>query len=678
MNQALRGKMKKIGRILFLILFWSCVTRADVSVKAELYPEEVGVGDQARVVVTINSNEDFEAGEPDFPLVDGIKILQAQNGGRSSSSRMNIVNGKTDFSKTITQNYEYIIEFSKKGFLTIPSISVNVNGSVSASAPIKVSVAGTSAQGQPGARRGVQPRNRGRQLEDENNSDEDMFSQLLKQRQRVLEEVQKQMAGRGGGSTGGGQGPGGFGAPDPFAQDPQEIPNLKLDNVNTNESFFVYADTNKATAYEGEQITTNWYIYVKGAIESIDRAKFPDLKGFWKEIIEEVPGLSFSPAVVNGINYKRALLASHALFPIKAGTAVIDEFKIKAKVRNQTQFGWGQANEYTKSSRRMAITVLPLPQEGKPLSFSGAVGQFQIQTQVDGIQVKAGQPFALKVRFEGKGNAKLIELPPIDWPPALTVFDTKSDSKFFKNGQSFKEFEILLIPNQEGEFKIPIITFSYFDPEQKKYLTKTTEELNLTAIKSDHPLQNLIHSSSSDLSAATQASAELSPTLEWPGSFSWLGSRNIFFSVTALLCLVFLVIQFGLQYNQVSGSPTLQIKVSDKLKKIDLSMKAQNMKDVGSESVSLIYLILDGLSPESSLKNKGNVQDMSQKLAQLPLHYKEKYEARLNDIFSYFQMLGFAPDEVRKSLIQQKSIDGELADLKMIVKEIAEDLGRSS
>ncbi len=661
MNQVRQVKMKKIGSILLLMFMISTIAQADVSVKAELYPEEVAVGDQARVVVTVTSNEDFEIkGNPDFTPVDGIQILQAQNGGRSSSSRMNIINGKTDFSKTIIQNYEYIVQFNKKGFVSIPSISVNVNGTVSATAPIKVSVSAAD-QNRP------RPRQRQRQMEEDNSVDDDMFSQLMKQRQKILEEVQNQMAGRGGGGFGG----------NPFQTEPQEIPNLKLNNVNTNESFFVYADVDKTTVYEGEQVTTNWYIYVKGTIEAIDRAKFPDLKGFWKEIIEEVPGLSFSPAVVNGIPYKRALLASHALFPIKAGTSVIDEFKIKATVRNQTEFGWGQPHEYTKASRRMPITVLPLPVEGKPLSFSGAVGQFQIQTQVDGMQVKAGQPFALKIRFEGQGNAKLIELPPIEWPATLTVFDTKSESKFFKNGQSYKEFEILLIPNQEGEINIPLITFSYFDPQQKKYVTKTTEELHLTAIKSDQPLPTLSKKSSGDLSKSGKASAELSPSLEWPGSFSWMASRNLFFSLTAALIIVFLSIQFGVKYSKLTGRPSLQVKVNEKIKKIDLAMKAQNIKNVGSESVNLIYLVLDGLNMESGHKQI-NSQDISERLAQLPLHYKEKYETRLNEIFSYFQMIGFAPDEVRNNLTRQKNIDGELADLKSISKEIAEDLGRST
>jgi len=72
-------------------------------------------------------------------------------------------------------------------------------------------------------------------------------------------------------------------------------------DVNMNEAFFLWLETDKKSAYEGEQVTANWYLYTRGQIESLDRAKFPDLKGFWKEIIEEVPALQFEEVLVNNV-----------------------------------------------------------------------------------------------------------------------------------------------------------------------------------------------------------------------------------------------------------------------------------------------------------------------------------------------------------------------------------------
>ena len=60
------------------------------------------------------------------------------------------------------------------------------------------------------------------------------------------------------------------------------------------------------------------------------------------------------------------------------------------------------------------------------------------------------QPFTLRVRFEGRGNAKFIELPKLPIGSDLEIYDIKNESRFFKNSQSFKDFEILLIPRQAG------------------------------------------------------------------------------------------------------------------------------------------------------------------------------------------------------------------------------------
>lgn len=96
----------------------------------------------------------------------------------------------------------------------------------------------------------------------------------------------------------------------------------------------------------------------------------------------EVPAIQFYQEVLNGVPYK-LVLARHALFPLKAGETYIDEFKIKSKVRLPMQ-GWGmnpKAYEYTKSFQRVKIKVKPLPTEGRPADFTGAIGKFPNQSQ---------------------------------------------------------------------------------------------------------------------------------------------------------------------------------------------------------------------------------------------------------------------------------------------------------
>src|SRR5690606_35963704 len=141
--------------------------------------------------------------------------------------------------------------------------------------------------------------------------------------------------------------------------------------------------------------------------------------------------LNFQQEIVNGIPYKKALLASYALFPLKAGKAVVDSYKAKCTVVTPSNFGFGRPYQFTKSSKPVDIKVKDIPTEGRPENYSGAVGNFQVRTEVDQKTVPVNQPVTLKLIFEGEGNAKLIDLPALPLPPSLELYDTQADSKFF-------------------------------------------------------------------------------------------------------------------------------------------------------------------------------------------------------------------------------------------------------
>jgi hypothetical protein len=662
--------MIKIGNLFFSLffclgLFFAEIAHAEVHMSVEVYPESVGVGDQIEVTLNIQSNGDLEVEEPQFPEVEGLTLLQAQNSGQSSSSRMSIMNGKTEFTKTVNQQYNYVFQATKAGIITIPSVAITANGNKISSAPQKISISKSSQNQNHINKRGRQNQFPSGIPGEED--DDDMFSQLLKQRQKMIEDMQKQM-GRGGL------------VPNQPGQNPldqffgsgnvqQEVQSKKLD-VNEREAFFLYLDIDKKEVFEGEQITANWYIYTRGNLEAIDRAKFPDLKGFWKEIIEEVPNLQFVEEIVNGVRFKKGLLASHALFPIKSGVSVVDEFKIKGKVRLPTPSGWGQLQEYTRASRRTTIKVLPLPTEGRTQSFSGAVGQFQIQTQIDGLQFPANQPFTLKVRFEGAGNAKLIELPPIEWPEGLEVYDTKSESKFFKNGQSYKEFEILLVPKKEGDLKIPQIVFSYFDPAEKKYITKSTEPLDIKITEGQAGNQNMsegLKNASSDKTAV-----QFTPALELPGNFSWLDRRYQILFGALLLVLLSMTAFFVKNYFQISQGPQFKKRIDQKINLIQKLIDQKNNRTVGTESVNLIYILLAQMAQEKTASTEWN-----QMISRVPQNYREKFETGLSESFEYFQMLGFAPDTVTSQLIAKKSINDAFTQLKKLSAEIISELPRT-
>ena len=412
--------MTKIGSfissfivIFFFVLATSAAASAQVNVQATVDSNEVALGENLSLNVTVSSSENVDIQEPRVPDLDGFDLLNSSQSTAVSQKLVQTDKGM-QFQTQRRKEFNYLLSPRREGQLSIASFEVVVDGKVYHTQPILVKVA---KAGNGNARRGRQQQPQGQlpsgvpdPFEQMDQAEEEIFNHLLQQRAQMLQQ----------------QGAMPEEAP-PDAGATMAHPAYRSLPTNPNEAFFIQVEVDKTDVYEGEQITVNWYLYTRGQMETLDREKFPDLRGFWKEVIEEVPSIQFTQEVVNGVPYKKALLASHALFPIKAGTATIDEYKIKSRIRLPVDgYGYlGPAYEYTKSSRPVEITVRPLPMEGRPADFTGAVGQFDVHSAVEGQTFPVNQPFSLKVRFEGSGNAKLIDLPSMNLPTGVEVYDTK-------------------------------------------------------------------------------------------------------------------------------------------------------------------------------------------------------------------------------------------------------------
>ena len=648
--------MKKIGNIItfiFIILIGFIVFAADVKVEISVDRNQMGIGDSFTLNVSIQSDSDFETHTPQLQSIPNVEVVEVLQGGRQSSSSMTIINGKTQFIQRTMQDFNFILSPQKEGVYTIPSVEVVVDGRTYKSNSVKIEVGEQfrNSKAQPKGRPRFPPGFGGQNDDDGGKNsqgffqdDEDLFEQLLRQQQRMF----------GGGANGG------FGRIPPLGQ----IPSRQL-KVNTNEAFFIYIDIDKSEVFEGEQVNAKWYIYTRSNIESLDRVKFPDLKGFWKEIIEEVPALQFTEEIVNGVRFKKALLASHALFPIKPGVAIIDEFRVKAKVRNVSQQGWGSLRELTKSSRRVEVKVLPLPEQGRGKSFSGAVGNYHIILNTDATTYPAHQPFSIKVRFEGVGNAKLIDLPAINWPDGLEVFDTKSESKFFKDGQSYKEFEILVIPRKEGAIKIPQFELTYFDPQIKKYISEITQELNLQIT----PGVTNENNKGASVSLATNVQENIfepRSILELPSAgFSISKYRWQLYFLVFVCGVMVLLVNFSIQYSSIKNKPYFFIEVKNKLDLLEKSILANDERKIGSIATNLIYILVANLADQKKAD-----QEIHLLINEISTKDQHQYLNRIMQLFDYFQLIGFSPDEVKDATLRHKPIKNELNKLKILTEEI--------
>ncbi|MFA5163873.1 MAG: BatD family protein [Patescibacteria group bacterium] len=150
-------------------------------------------------------------------------------------------------------------------------------------------------------------------------------------------------------------------------------------------------------------------------------------------------------------------------------------------------FGRYEAYPLELKSTELPITVLPLPPEGKPEGFDGALGNFQLNVEATPLEVKAGDPITLKMTIKGEGNFDSVKAPRLQSKDGFKVYDPQ-----VKQNGNEKIFEQVIIPDSENITHIPQINFSFFNTKTGQYEVLTHEPIPITVLKADEAQTKLI------------------------------------------------------------------------------------------------------------------------------------------------------------------------------------------
>ena len=281
------------------------------------------------------------------------------------------------------------------------------------------------------------------------------------------------------------------------------INNQKTKNTNNNNKkvvsgnqLFINATTNKREIYVGEQIIVTYKLHTRlNNLENYEIPSEPNLNGFWKKDLSI--SSRFKQENINGITYLTAVIKKTVLTAQKSGKLTIDPIEVTCNTRvlnqqNRSRSWPNFGNVYSLkkefiSSRPIVINVSELPNP-KPKGFKGAVGEFNISSNIDKIELKANDAITYSIKITGTGNIELIDAMKINFPEDFEVYDPKINDKIIEGGnkRSTKNYEFLLIPRYEGSYEIPSYTFIFFNPKTKKYITKKTSKYNISVLKSDN------------------------------------------------------------------------------------------------------------------------------------------------------------------------------------------------
>lgn len=417
---------------ILLISLSSHLTAQEVSFTVKA-PNRVAEGQRFSVSFVANA----DMGEFKPPAFTGFQKLSGPN--RSQNSSISFVNGKV--SQNITISYNFILYAKVQGSFKVDKATCSVDGKEYATREFTIDViAGNNPSGTP----------------------------------------------TGGASSQ---------SPDIVTVDDEQL--------------FIEAFIDKKKVYQGEQILLTHKIFTLVPVSNLTVDKLSSYPGFWSiNLLDNNQQLKQYNQEINGKDYIVADLKREAVFAQKTGKIEIPAMELSCVAKIPTNKKKTASNdpffdsffndpffnnayhsiEKKLNTKKITVEVLPLPSQGKPENFSGAVGEFSISSNIDQTNLKSNEAITVKYTVNGSGNIDLIPDLDVQFPADFEVYDPKISTNTRKKSSGvsgYKIFEYTLIPRSAGTYDIPSASFNFFNPKTKRYEHKTTDAYQIQVEKGD-------------------------------------------------------------------------------------------------------------------------------------------------------------------------------------------------
>jgi hypothetical protein len=255
------------------------------------------------------------------------------------------------------------------------------------------------------------------------------------------------------------------------------------------ENVFIVAEISNANPYVGESISVIYKLYMdsqKAVVINKRETKTPSFDGFWNQGIP-IKRLTERKGTFKGRTMSYYILRKDVLIPQRAGKLSVSSMEVDLSVNVAIEgrrdfFGRPAQRQisYKTSTGQRTINVKALPEQNKPADFNGAVGNFNFSVNSSKTIVKANESAQIKVKVSGKGNLKLISLPKIITPKGLEQYEPEHKESIrtqLSGLTGYVSDNYTIVPQYRGKYKIPSISFSYFNPKEAVYKTITSQAL---------------------------------------------------------------------------------------------------------------------------------------------------------------------------------------------------------
>ncbi|MGH8021712.1 MAG: BatD family protein [Opitutaceae bacterium] len=188
-----------------------------------------------------------------------------------------------------------------------------------------------------------------------------------------------------------------------------------------------------------------------------------------------------------GVRYRTRFIVT------SPGTITLEPIRqdvtIQTGERSTFFFSQPRLEEFSISSNQPQLVVRELPQPA-PAGFTGAVGDFSIESKIVPDQVRVGEPITWTLTLSGDGNwVSGLRLPEREVSTDFQVVQPKSREEIAE-GRMFTGSLIedaVLVPTRPGTYPLGPVPFSYFDPAAGRYVEKPVEARTLEILPAVAP-----------------------------------------------------------------------------------------------------------------------------------------------------------------------------------------------
>ncbi|HEX4825644.1 MAG TPA: BatD family protein [Candidatus Polarisedimenticolaceae bacterium] len=406
--------LRALGALLLVTLALPAARADDVRVRASVLPRgAIYETTEVRLQIEIDGSSIPEVSAPSLPTMTNLAVAGGPQTSRSSSYVFE--NGRINASNSLILTY--FLTPKGTGSAVIPAFVVNVGGTSYRTEPLQFQIApGRSGPAPPAGRRP--------------------------------------------------------GAPSGGSDDDEGDEGADLSDV------FLQSKLSQTSVWAGQAVVLEMTLYAAAPLGGFGWTDIPSMTGFWTEDIPVDAQREHTIVTMNNRRYDAFPVARKLLVPTSSGTLAVPAYTGQVQVRRASRdpfgsfFSLGRFANLVRKSNALKLEVKPLPETGRPASFTGAVGAYRFTTTADRKTVNAGDAVAVRATVEGAGSLQGVGPPKLEAPPDVKVYDPKVVEDQGAGPQHLgakKSWEWVVVPLAPGTLRLPAPVFAYFDPVAGAY-----------------------------------------------------------------------------------------------------------------------------------------------------------------------------------------------------------------